>query len=39
MDSVKEFLELAERGKTGKKVEKNDWDMDYIIDHDNQRED
>ena len=33
MDSVKEFLELAERGKTGKKVEKNDWDMDYIIDH------
>ena len=30
MDTRK-FLELYERGKTGKKVDKSDWDMDYII--------
>lgn len=29
----KKFLELYERGKTGEKVSKNDWDLDYIIDN------
>jgi methylamine--corrinoid protein Co-methyltransferase len=32
MDTRK-FLDLFERGKTGKKVDKSDWDMDYIIDN------
>ena len=30
---AKQFLDLYERGKTGEKVDKNDWDMDYIIDN------
>ena len=28
----KKFLELCQRGQTGPKVEKNDWDLDYVID-------
>ena len=30
---AKQFLDLFERGKTGEKVDKSDWDMDYIIDN------
>lgn len=33
MDKVKEFLKYTERSNTGKKVSKNEWDMDYIVDH------
>lgn len=29
----KKFLELYERSKTGTKVKKDDWDMEYIIDN------
>ena len=29
----KQFLEIYERGKTGEKVSKDSWDMDYIIDN------
>ena len=28
----KKFLELCKRSKTGEKVSKDDWDMDYVID-------
>ena len=28
----KKFLELCQRGQTGEKVSKDDWDMDYVID-------
>ena len=28
----KKFLELCQRGQTGKQVEKSDWDLDYVID-------
>lgn len=28
----KKFLEICQRGQTGEKVEKNDWDLDYVID-------
>ena len=28
----KKFLELCQRGQTGEKVAKNDWDLDYVID-------
>lgn len=28
----KKFLELCQRGQTGPKVDKNDWDLDYVID-------
>ena len=28
----KKFLELYQRGQTGKKVSKEDWDMEYIVD-------
>lgn len=31
--NARQFLELYERGKTGKKVDKSVWDMDYIIDN------
>ena len=30
---TKQFLEIYERGKTGEKVSKDSWDMDYIIDN------
>ncbi len=30
---TRQFLALYERGKTGEKVAKDDWDMDYIIDN------
>lgn len=30
---AKKFLELFERSQTGEKVDKNDWDLDYIIDN------
>ncbi len=30
---TKQFLNLYERSKTGEKVAKEDWDMDYIIDN------
>jgi len=30
---TKQFLNLYERSKTGEKVSKEDWDMDYIIDN------
>ena len=29
---TKKFLEICARGKTGPSVEKDDWDLDYIID-------
>lgn len=29
---TKKFLEICARGKTGPAVEKDDWDLDYIID-------
>lgn len=28
----KKFLEICQRGQTGEKVAKNDWDLDYVID-------
>ena len=28
----RKFLELCQRGQTGQKVEKSDWDLDYVID-------
>ena len=30
---VKKYLELCERSNTGKKVSKEDWDMDYIVEN------
>ena len=30
---VKKYLELCERGNTGTKVSKDDWDMDYIVEN------
>ena len=30
---VKKYLELCERGNTGTKVSKEDWDMDYIVEN------
>lgn len=30
---VKKYLELCERGNTGVKVSKDDWDMDYIVEN------
>jgi methylamine--corrinoid protein Co-methyltransferase len=30
---TKRFLELYARGKTGEKVSKEDWDMEYIIEN------
>lgn len=29
---TKKYLELCERGNTGEKISKDDWDMDYVID-------
>ena len=28
---AKKFLELYERGTTGKQISKNEWDMEYIV--------
>ena len=30
---TRQFLDIYERGKTGEKVSKNDWDLEYIIDN------
>ena len=30
---AKKFLELYERGTTGKQISKNEWDMEYIVEN------